>query len=114
VDVISDVSDKSQLSGRLFLQLNGTCCNLDVDSGAARFLQIAETSSIVDSSTNGASRYTIDFRQPVQPCNQGISATIVYVVPVVASGGFKDGPRGVSPDGVGLVDRNHYWTVICP
>ena len=54
------------------------------------------------------------FNQQVLPCATGFAGSIAYVVPVVASGGFVDGPSGIRPEGLGEVDRSHYWTVICP
>lgn len=109
VDVLTD---SSQVAGRLFIQLSGNCCDLNVDTmGGARFLQNAEAPHPIEP---GSQRYTIDFRQPLQPCLQGVSGPVGFIVPVIASGGFIDGPSGVRPEGIGQVDRSHYWTVFCP
>jgi hypothetical protein len=103
-------SDSPSVVGRLYVQVNGSCCDLNVDnSNITRFLQEADTLPV----NPGSGRYTIDFRQTVLPCNLGFSASTAYVVPVLASGGFVDGPRGFRPEGKGIVDRGHYWTVIC-
>ena len=61
-----------------------------------------------------AGSYSLVFSQQVLPCATGFAGSIAYVVPVVASGGFTDGPSGFRPEGLGVVDRSHYWTVICP
>lgn len=109
------VTDSPLIAGRLYVQLNGSCCDLDVSSNppTARFLQQAEP-RLISSGTGATSRYTIDFPQVVQPCNLGSSGSLSFIVPVLASGGFKDLPTGFRPDGLGITDRSHYWTVICP
>lgn len=112
---IDVVTDSSAVASRLYLQFNGSCCDLNLEKQpvTARFLQQADTSPIdVGGATTG--RYTISFRQAVQPCAEASSGAIVFIVPVVASDGFKDGPTKVGPEGLGLTDNRHYWTVNCP
>lgn len=109
------VTDSAQVAGRLYLQLNGSCCDLNLERQppTTRFLQQADTSPIdVGGGTTG--RYTIGFRQAVQPCAEATSGALLFIVPVVATEGFKDGPTKVGPEGLGLTDNSHYWTVTCP
>jgi hypothetical protein len=102
-------TDSANVAGRLYIQLNGTCCDLNPEmAGATRFLQQA----LVQAASEN--RYTVEFRQVVQPCLQGFAGSTVYIVPVIASGGFIDGPTGTKPAGFGEVDQSHYWTVTCP
>ncbi len=109
---IDVMSDSPMVSGRLYVQLKGNCCDLDVDKvDTTRFLQ---DTTAVNPTMNSLGRYTIDFRQTVQPCAQGVSVSIVYIVPVLATGGFVDDQSTrFRPEGLGVVDRSHYWTVIC-
>ncbi len=108
VDVTTDCPS---VSARLYLQLNGTCCDLNVDNpNVTRFYQQAQAQAV--DSTAGI--YSLVFSQQVLPCATGFAGSIAYVVPVVASGGFADGPSGFRPEGLGEVDRSHYWTVTCP
>jgi hypothetical protein len=108
VDVVSDSAD---VAARLYLQINGTCCDLNIDNpNVTRWSQQAQAQA-VDSSTGS---YSMVFSQPVLPCTMVPAGAMVYVVPVIASGGFADFQMGVRPDGLGEVDRSHYWTVICP
>jgi hypothetical protein len=108
VDVLTD---STEVAARLYLQLNGTCCDLNVDNpNVTRFNQEAQARA-VDPTTGS---YSMVFNQQVLPCATGFAGSIAYVVPVVASGGFVDGPSGIRPEGLGEVDRSHYWTVICP
>lgn len=107
--------DSPAVAGRLYLQLNGSCCDLDVtNTKVTRFLQNADTLPVSTNRGNGTTaRYTIDFRQPALPCTF-VSGSIAFIIPVLASGGFQDGPTGFRPEGIGITDRSHYWTVICP
>ncbi|MBP6607935.1 MAG: hypothetical protein KA258_00010 [Deltaproteobacteria bacterium] len=108
VDVVTDSPD---VAARLYVQLNGTCCDLNLDNpNITRYFQQAQV-AVVDPA---AGSYSLVFSQQVLPCATGFAGSIAYVVPVVASGGFADGPVGVRPEGLGEVDRSHYWTVICP
>ena len=108
VDVITDSAD---IAARLYLQINGTCCDLNIDNpNVTRWSQQAQAQA-VDSATGS---YSLVFSQPVLQCTMVPAGAIVYVVPVIASGGFSDFQMGVRPDGLGEVDRSHYWTVICP
>lgn len=111
------LTDSPQVKGRLYVQLNGTCCDLGVDATppTARFLLQADPRLIeMGMQTGSMDRYTIDFSQRVQPCNMSASSSLVFMVPVVATEGFADGTTGYHPEGLGTVDRSHYWTVICP
>ena len=38
----------------------------------------------------------------------------VYVVPVLATGGFETTSGSLSVNGFGTIDKNHYWSVLCP
>ena len=108
VDVLTDCT---KVAARLYLQLNGTCCDLNLDDpNVTRFDQEAHV-QLVDPT---AGSYSLVFNQRVLPCATGFPGMPVYVVPVVASGGFVDGAMGVYPEGFGEVDHGHYWTVICP
>ncbi len=112
VDVLSD---SPVVAGRLYWQVNDTCCDLNVDDPTiTRFLQNADTMAV--SSTAGPiGAYTITFRSAVQPCLPPVAPGLrAFVVPVLASEGFTDnGATGISPDGLGVVDNSHYWTVSC-
>lgn len=108
VDVVTGSAD---VAARLYLQINGTCCDLNIDNpNVTRWSQQAQAQA-VDATTGS---YSMVFSQPVLPCTMVPAGAIVYVVPVIASGGFADFQMGVRPDGLGEVDRSHYWTVICP
>lgn len=104
-------SSTSNVASRLYAQMSGDCCDLQVeDFNVTRFQQHADLSPIGTT----ADRYTLDFRQTFPPCSLGFSGKIGYLVPVIAVGGFADGRSGFRPDAVGLVDRGHYWTIVCP
>lgn len=104
-------TDNPKSAGRLYLQVNDSCCNLDVENpNVTRFRQHADAQQIEP----GKPRYKIDFSQTELPCGQGFSGTRVFLVPVITSGGFKDGPMGIRPEAFGDVDRSHYWTINCP
>ncbi len=112
---IDVISDSASLAGRLYLQVNGSCCDLKLDdSNVTRFKSQAQVTPLAQ----GNNLYTVEFNNPVVPCSEGLPAgSTVYVVPVLASGGFSPGPNpnaGIYPDGLGVVDRSHYWTVKCP
>lgn len=108
IDVISSTPT---VAARLYAQLRGDCCNLNIeDMNTARFLYSGTATAL------GAEgqRYTIDFRQPFPPCTLGFAGKMGYLIPVLATGGFRDDLKPFSPEGIGEVDRSHYWTVICP
>ena len=108
VDVISS---SPTVVGRLYAQISGDCCDLNIDDfNVARFLYSGDATPL---GTDGL-RYTIDFRQTFPPCTLGFAGKMGYLIPVLATGGFRDDPKPFSPDGIGEVDRSHYWTVICP
>ena len=107
---IDVVSDSPSIAARLYLQLNGSCCDLNIDNpNVTRFDQQAQVTPLAQ----GNNLYTVEFNKPVLPCAQGIPGSTTYVVPVLASGGFMPSPNPVRPDGLGVVDRSHYWTVFC-
>ena len=104
--VIDLVADNSDVVGRLYALGSGSCCELDTSrTDVLRLLGQGMTS---ETATPG--RYTINF-QPVFPCAQGFTVNPVFLVLVVASGGFVD---AFKPQALGEVDANHYWTVTCP
>lgn len=107
------LTDSPNVVGRLYFQLNGTCCELAVNNtNITRYVQQSSELHAVD--PPGSGRYTLSFSQKVLPCAQGISGP-VYVVPVIAADGFvDDASGGINPEGRGETDRSHYWTVICP
>ena len=105
-------TNSSVLAGRLFLELNDTCCSLNESSNGSSFLQFGIVTQNDNSGSVGS--YTLQFTQPVQPCPFVPPKTRAYVVPVVATQGFIDGPTGTSPVGLGTVDVSHYWTIYCP
>lgn len=110
---IDVVSDSPSLAGRLYLQVNGSCCDLKIgDSNVTRFRAQAQVTPLAQ----GSNLYTVEFNNPVVvPCSEGLPAgSTVYVVPVLASGGFSPSSDPISPEGIGVVDRSHYWTVKCP
>lgn len=112
---IDVVSDSASLAGRLYVQVNGSCCDLKIDdSNVTRFRGQAQVTPL----SQGNNLYSVEFNNPVVPCSEGLPAgSTVYVVPVLASGGFipSSSPNPViNPDGIGVVDRSHYWTVKCP
>lgn len=108
IDVISSTPN---VAARLYAQLRGDCCNLNIeDMNTARFLYTGTATALGTES----GRYTIDFRQPFPPCTLGFAGKMGYLIPVLATGGFRDDLKPFSPEGIGEVDRSHYWTVICP
>jgi hypothetical protein len=107
VDVISG---NPEVAARLYLQINGTCCELNLENpNVTRWSQQA-TAQAADALRGS---FTLQFSQPVLPCTMVPAGAIVYAVPIVASGGFRD-RGGVRPEGLGEVDQNHYWTILCP
>lgn len=98
-------TDSSMVKGLLYQQVNGTCCELEPDNlSVTRFIDEGKTEP-----TSDPGRWTISF--VVQPCSLFTLKT-VYLVPVIASGGFVlQGDQFLAK---GEVDRTHYWTVICP
>lgn len=110
VDVIAS---SPNVVGRLYIQLNGSCCDLNLDdSNITRYLQ--QNSELRPIEPLSSRRYTMFFGQNVLPCAQGFPGSTAFVIPVITSEGFSDGPGGVFPDALGEVDRTHYWTVNCP
>ena len=108
---IDVISSSPMVAGRLYAQLSGDCCDLNIDDvNIARFLYSGTATALGSESL----RYTIDFRQTFPPCTLGFAGKMGYLIPVLATGGFRDDPKPFSPDGIGEVDRSHYWTVICP
>lgn len=105
IDVVTDSPD---VVGRLYALGSGKCCDIDVSkTDVTRLLQTGATSA-----TETAGRYTISF-QTVLPCAQGFTVRPVFLVPVIASGGFVNKDSS-SPEARGEVDATHYWTVTCP
>lgn len=108
---IDVISSSPNVAGRLYAQLSGDCCDLNIDDvNIARFLYSGTATPL----GNESLRYTIDFRQTFPPCTLGFAGKMGYLIPVLATGGFRDDPKPFSPEGIGEVDRSHYWTVICP
>ena len=108
IDVISSTP---AVAARLYAQLRGDCCNLNIeDMNTARFLYSGTATAL----GSEGQRYTIDFRQPFPPCTLGFAGKMGYLIPVLATGGFRDDLKPFSPEGIGEVDRSHFWTVICP
>ena len=108
---IDVISTSPTVAGRLYAQLSGDCCDLNIDDvNIARFLYSGTATPLGTDSL----RYTIDFRQTFPPCTLGFAGKMGYLIPVLATGGFRDDPKPFSPEGIGEVDRSHYWTVICP
>lgn len=103
-----DVATESPtVAGQLYRQVNGTCCELDpMSTSVTNFLGGGTTNP-----TSDPGRWTISF--PVQPCGQNAPKT-VYLVPVIASGGFFYDMQRNEFIARGEVDRSHYWTVTCP
>lgn len=113
---IDVISDSASVAGRIYTQINGTCCQLNVqDPDVIRFQQNADVVPAA-SNTGSYGHYTVDFRQPMQPCTLVAPGVTAYLIPVVASLGFRDQPIGdvPSPDGMGVVDQSHFWSVKCP
>jgi hypothetical protein len=107
-------SDSPTLAARLFLQVNGTCCQLNIsDSTVTQFRQYANP-PFLDSTMGTVGQYTINFPSPVQPCQQAQPGTEIFVVPVLATQGFSSTDGPTSANGLGAVDSSHYWTVSCP
>lgn len=108
---IDVISTSPAVAGRLYAQISGDCCDLNIDdANIARFLYSGTATPL----GNESLRYTIDFRQTFPPCTLGFAGKMGYLIPVLATGGFRDDPKPFSPEGIGEVDRSHYWTVICP
>jgi hypothetical protein len=108
---IDVISTSPSVAGRLYAQISGDCCDLNIDdANIARFLYSGTATPL----GNDSLRYTIDFRQTFPPCTLGFAGKMGYLIPVLATGGFRDDPKPFSPEGIGEVDRSHYWTVICP
>ncbi len=105
------ITDNPMAAGRLYLQVNGSCCNINIANPTVTLFIEQAYVQPVDAN---AGRYTMTFQMPVQPCTHVPLKSIAYVIPAFASGGFVDGPTGVEPVGLGIVDNLHYWTVACP
>ena len=110
LDVVVD-QPASALAGRLYLQVDGACCDLTVGD-STKFLQTADVLA-ADTSGGTASAYTVQFRQPVLPCTLVSHGTTAFVIPVLAAEGFLDGPTGFLPAGRGVSDSTHFWAVFC-
>ena len=108
---INVISDSPSLAARLYRKVDGTCCDLDLSKGdSTRFLLQAQVTRPAPDKNN----YTVDFNNPVVLCDQTPAGSTIFIVPVLASGGFIPDPNSTQPDGIGVVDRSHYWTVHCP
>lgn len=104
IDVVTDSPD---VVGRLYALGSGQCCDIDFTKpDVTRYMQTGATSA-----TETSGRYTISF-QTVAPCAQGFTVNPVFLIPVIASGGFTT--TTAAPEGRGEVDATHYWTVTCP
>lgn len=104
IDVVTDSPD---VLGRLYALGSGKCCDIDVSkTDVTRYLQTGATTA-----TETPGRYTISFAT-VLPCAQGFTVNPVFLIPVIASGGFVSMPPYL--EGRGEVDATHYWTVTCP
>lgn len=107
---IDVVSDSPSLAGRLYRKVDGSCCDVDLTNPrSTRFQQQAQVTRLAPDKN----LYSVEFNNQVVPCDQDQPAGFtIFIVPVLASGGFLPDP--VEPDGIGVVDRTHYWTVRCP
>lgn len=116
-DIRIDVfSDSSAVAGRLFIQKNGLCCDLDnPDHAVIEHNQNADTMKL-ESDIGPYPHYTLVFRQPVQPCGAVPPTKVAYLIPVIASQGFSDqqGDAVSASTGLGFVDKTHFWSVQCP
>ena len=102
-------SDSDRLAGRLCVQINQTCCQLEPDKpSVTRYLFDA---NVVP--TGDPDSYNVTF-QFFAPCGQDAVVPRVYVVPVLATGGFETTSGSLSVNGFGTIDKNHYWSVLCP
>lgn len=106
---IDVISESPNVAGRLYLQGNGKCCELDVTKPeSTRYLLDGTTEAL----SSNPGRYTIRFRTVV-PCSHFLTVSPVFLVPVIASGGFSS-KDPIAPNGQGEIDDTHYWTVTCP
>jgi hypothetical protein len=103
---IDVVTENPNVAGRLYQQVNGTCCEIDLTKTDATFF-LGNSST---SATSSPGRYSVNF-STVLPC-QGQKG-IIYLIPVIASNGFRNN-MAIEPDGLGEIDRTHYWTIFCP
>jgi len=101
-------TDSSALYGRLYLQVDQTCCKLNVsDQRVTRFVR--DASDVLPGTPGGPLHMSFGL---VVPCYQP-APPVVYLVPVIATGPFAGGPTE-SLDAQGTVDMNHFWVVGCP
>lgn len=103
-------SDSRTLAGRLCVQVNQSCCDLMPDNPAV-------TRCLLDANvvpTGDQDSYTVSFQPFFAPCGQDPTVQRVYVVPVLASQGFDNSTGVLGIRGFGTIDKNHYWSVLCP
>lgn len=107
--------DNPLVAARLYAKINASCCDLNVEDNKDTIFSGYADATPVSPGTGAMNLYTIEFRQAVLPCNLNPSGKRVYIVPVLASGGFPGGPAGFRPEeGLGTIDRTHFWEVNCP
>lgn len=107
------ITDSPRVAGRLFIEINDACCNLNADDpNVIRFSQFGYAMP-EDTGSGTLVRYNIQFQQPVQPCTMVPPKVRANVIPVIATEGFPD-PTGVGPNGLGIVDNSHFWQISCP
>lgn len=100
-------SDSRTIAARLYVQINGNCCDLDVtDPQKIHFLQDAFMVTEVE-----PGRFRVGFID-VRPCYHVPPRATAYVIPAVATGGFVGGPTE-RLEAVGTLSKDHYWSVQC-
>jgi hypothetical protein len=107
------LTDSPQIAGRLFIEVNDACCSFVDDPNVTQFKQNG-TVTQENPSAGNLVRYTIEFPNQFQPCTMVPPHLRANVIPVLATEGFPDGPTGVVPNGLGIVDSSHFWQVSCP
>ena len=103
-------SDSRTLAGRLCVQVNQSCCDLMPDNLAAT--RCVGDANVVP--TGDPDSFTVTFQSFFAPCGLDLTVPRVYVVPVLASQGFDSSTGMLGIRGFGTIDKNHYWSVLCP
>ncbi len=102
-------SDSPALAGRLCVQVNENCCMLNPPDTTS----CQDDATVTQVGDPGSGEYELAFQQ-YPPCILAPgNVPRVYVVPVVATGGFAPTVGFIGAEGLGTVDATHYWTVNC-
>ena len=101
-------TDNQTLDARLYAQVDGNCCELDVMNSQKIHILRDEPFMLTEVDPGHFRIRFID----VRPCQSVPPKATAYVIPVVATGGFV-GDSSEPPEAVGTLNKNHYWSVQC-